>query len=131
MKILMKSCFDISTVKSEFVFQNPDFFDHYFVDYDLAMPMQLYLYECNGQDIDNVFSWNPNDKQWWITGWNPKYVNKVDVKKTVSVGCVDFVGHEDMYNALKANISNQKKIKDYMIFDDRSVKAWLCWNGVN
>lgn len=91
--------------------QDPDFFDHYFVDYDLAMPMQLYLYECNGQDIDNVFSWNHNDKQWWITGWNPKYVNKVDVKKTVSVGYVDFVGHKDMYNALKANISNQKKSK--------------------
>lgn len=66
-----------------------------------------------------------------MSGWNPKYVNKVDVKKTVSVGCVDFTGHEEMYNALKANISNQNKIKDYMIFDDRSVKAWLCWNGVN
>ena len=110
---------------------NPKALDHYFVDYNLAMPMQLYLYECNGQDIDNVFSWNPNDKQWWITGWNPQYVNKVDVKKTVSVGCVDFVGHEDMYNELKENTITNSDINGYMIFDDQSVKAWLCWDGVN
>lgn len=118
--------------RPDFMSQDPDFFDHYFVDYDLAMPMQLYLYECNGSgNIDNVFSWNPNDKQWWITGFNPEYVNKVDVKKLVSVGCVDFTGHEEMYNAMKSAISKRDDIKNYILFDDQNVSAWLCWNGVD
>lgn len=117
--------------RPDFMSQDPDFFDHYFVDYDLAMPMQLYLYECNGSgNIDNVFSWNPNDKQWWVTGFNPEYVNKVDVKKLVSVGCVDFTGHEEMYNALKTNMKNSqfKEISKYVCFDDVNCCVWLMWN---
>ena len=64
--------------------------------------MELYLYEYNSStNIDNVFSWNPEALQWWVTGFNPEYVGRVDVNKLVSVGCVDFTGHEDMYEALK------------------------------
>ena len=60
--------------------------------------MELYLYEYNSSaNIDNVFSWNPKALQWWVTGFNPEYVGRVDVNKLVSVGCVDFIGYEDMY----------------------------------
>lgn len=114
--------------RPSYLSQDPDFFDHYFVDYDLALPMQLYLYEYNGADkINNVFSWRPNDDQWWITGFNPEYVNKVDVKKLVSVGCIDFTGHEEMYDALKTSTLRQNTIKDYAIFDDINLVVWLCW----
>lgn len=66
-----------------------------------------------------------------MSGWNPKYINKVDVKKTASVGCVDFAGHKDMYNAMKSAISKRDDIKNYILFDDQNVSAWLCWNGVD
>ena len=71
-----------------------------------------------------------NDKQWWITGWNPEYVDKVDVKKLVSVGCIDFAGHEDMYDALQTNMKSAqyKAIRKYICFDDSNCCVWLLWN---
>ena len=46
------------------------------------MPMELYLYNYeNSENINNIFSWNSEAPQWWITGFNPDYINNVDVTK--------------------------------------------------
>ncbi len=45
------------------------------------MPMQLYLYNYeNADNIEEVLSWRPTEKQWWITGFNPDYVGNVNGK---------------------------------------------------
>ncbi len=106
--------------------------DHYFVDKSLSMPMQLYLYNYeNADNIEEVLSWRPTEKQWWITGFNPDYVGNVDVSKEILIGCVDFTGYENMYNALKTDTLIQDTIKDYAVFDDINLVVWLCWHERN
>ena len=117
--------------------------DQYFTDYDLSMPMSLYLYDyTQNQDktieINNLISWEPETDQWWITGFNPSTVGKADVKKQVMIGSVDFsqytdsTGSNDMYERLKntANIEsdfyNNAAVK-YCIFDDINKTVWIMW----
>ena len=42
--------------------------DHWYVDTSLVMPMSLQLTDKNGNII---VKYNPTEKQWWITGFNP------------------------------------------------------------
>ena len=42
------------------------------------------------------------------------------------IGCVDFSGHEEMYEALKNNVKAVQK--QYIIFDDQNKTMWLCWS---
>lgn len=57
----------------------------------------------------NVFSWEPYEYQWWITRFNPQYVNKVNMKRLISIGCVDFTGYDDLYLSLKNEIKKDEK----------------------
>jgi hypothetical protein len=65
------------------------------VDKSLAMTMTLKL-DYNGT---NIIDWQPTDKQWWITGFNPKFTNiKADtLKATFTVTFTDTA----MHNAFK------------------------------
>ena len=40
---------------------------------------------------------------------NPEYVNKVDMKRLVSIGIVDFTGYDDLYLSLKNEIEKDEK----------------------
>ena len=105
--------------------------DQYWVDKDLAMPMQLYLYDYeNADNIEEVLSWRPTEKQWWITGFNPDYVGNVDVSKEVMIGCIDFTGHEDMYDSLYAakDFADYVDKKKYLFFDNDKHMVWICWH---
>ena len=42
---------------------------------------------------------------------NPEYVNKVDMKRLVSIGIVDFTGYDDLYLSLKNEIEKDEKSK--------------------
>ncbi len=102
--------------------------DHYNSDYNLKKPMKLYLYEYNsGTDIKNIFSWEPYEYQWWITGFNAEYVNKVDVKKYIMIGCVDFTEDKFMYHDIKSKYIDDKYDGKYIMFDDTNLTVWLCW----
>ena len=96
------------------------------------MPMELYLYNYeNSEKINNIFSWNPDDPQWWVTGFNPDYINNVDVTKQVVVGKIDFSGgNESMYekfiHEMQENELNQK-LNSYLYFDDNSYTVWMMW----
>ena len=109
---------------------DPDGLDHYFAHSEIALPMQLYLYDY--ESGENIFSWRPIEDQWWITGFNPKYKDeKADAKNQVMIGSVQFRNGE-MYEKIK-NTSN-KNSEDYniksdthMIFDDAHKTVWICW----
>ena len=94
---------------------------------DFTVPMTLNLYNYYDEnDIDNIFCWAPNEEQWWITGFNPQF-NHPDVKVMVSLGSIDFSGHEDMFNSLKNQTINKDELKDFMIFDEDGHTVWMTW----
>ena len=109
---------------------DPDGLDHYFAHSEIALPMQLYLYDY--ESGKNIFSWRPTDDQWWITGFNPECKGeKADAKNQVMIGSVQFRNGE-MYEKIK-NTSN-KNSEDYniksdthMIFDDAHKTVWIMW----
>ena len=114
--------------------QDPNGLDHYFADTSLAMPMQLYLYNNYGSsNIENIFSWQPTEEQWWITGFNPEHVGIVDKTKQVMVACVDFSeftdasGKNEMYDELKKQIQNRKAVKEFVLFDEDNQTVWIMW----
>ncbi|MCD7742286.1 MAG: hypothetical protein LUI06_08785 [Ruminococcus sp.] len=120
--------------RSKLLSQDSDKLDHYFVDSDLSMPMTLYLYNSNDDgSIDNVFSWEPATKQWWITGFNPEYVGEVDVHDLTMVGCIDMsdnvsnnkkdVCDQELFEKLKEQYAENK----YMYFDEISHMVWILW----
>ena len=69
---------------------------HRIVDTDLAMWMGM-IVSYKDQTIINYF---PNEDQWWITGFNPKYLNTNanDIFVTFGVGFSD----SNMYYAFKS-----------------------------
>lgn len=92
------------------------------------MPMQLYLYNYeNADNIEEVLSWRPTEKQWWITGFNPDYVGNVDVSKEILVGCVDFTGHEGLYEGFAKEYTSDSELSKYVILDDDRKLAWIHW----
>lgn len=109
------------------------------IDYEVGMTLSLYNY--NGEnDIDNIFNWAPNKRQWWITGFsgqNPKYLNP-DENKMVTVGSIDLSEHEDLFNGLLNKISKRNKdnkteiLRDTkgnveLIFDKNEKTVWINW----
>ena len=81
---------------------DPDGLDHYFAHSEIALPMQLYLYDY--ESGKNIFSWEPSDDQWWITGFNPECKDeKADAKNQVMIGSVQFPNGE-MYEAFAKDI---------------------------
>jgi hypothetical protein len=94
---------------------------------DFTLPMTLNLYNYYSEDnIENVFCWAPNEKQWWITGFNPEF-DQPDAKKMVSLGTIDFTGREDMFEALKNDVIINNKLRDFMIFDEDGHTVWTIW----
>ena len=91
--------------------------------------MTLNLYYYGGQNnIDDIFCWAPNSKQWWITGFNPDYMT-LNVKDMVVLGSIDCSGKAGMYASLKVEHENDTKSKDYLIFDEDGHTVWVIWWG--
>jgi hypothetical protein len=68
--------------------------DHWVSNENLELEMRLTLKDKKGNVI--IDNYNPNEPQWWITGFNPalKGVNASDL---VAEYTIDFTGREDMY----------------------------------
>jgi len=95
---------------------------------------QAYMCLCNnyGGGIENIFHWYPQNDQWWITGFNPKHVGKIDVHKQVMVGSVDFSGFEELYKKLKEemDLEENKAKMEYLSFDDTHNAIWIIWEDI-
>lgn len=91
------------------------------VDFEVPMTLNLYNY-YSANNIEHVFSWKPENNQWWITGFNPNY-SDIDVEKQVLLGTIDFSEHKNMYTSLKENINQDNQ--NYIIFDDANYKVWI------
>ena len=111
--------------------QDPEKLDQYFVDKDLSMPMELYLYNYeNSKEIENIFSWQPETKQWWITGFNPnEYIP--DPNRMVCIASVDFSGNEEFFDAI-INPDNREMygndlFDEQLIFDESTSTVWFQW----
>lgn len=102
------------------------------IDFELPMTLSLYNYDSNDADkTDCLFRWAPEVKQWWVTGFNPKYKDP-NPNVMVAVGSIDFTGYEDIYNGLKSakndyDVDKKKSYEDYLIFDDYNYTVWINW----
>ena len=70
-----------------------------------------------GGFYEKIFAWSPNEEQWWITGFNPNHVDRVDVNTEVLIGCVDFSGYEDLYKKINAAKDSFGYVEKKKIFD--------------
>jgi len=68
---------------------------HWLTGTDYAMPMTLGLYDNKG---NMIFDWNPKEKNWWITGFNPDYQN-VKASNLTLYGTINFSENKDMWKA--------------------------------
>ena len=81
--------------------------------------------------------WEPTERQWWVTGFNPSYFGNVDASKQVMICSVDFsqytdsTGNNEMYKNLKTKVLNEDTISKFVLFDDSDFKIWICWHEVN
>lgn len=84
------------------------------------MPMTLRLSYTNGK---NIFSYEPNENQWWINGFNAQKPNiqAVDVTMTVTV---DFSDQKDLWENFEKKFNNGKHT-EWEFYDD--YKARLTW----
>lgn len=86
--------------------------DHWVVDKSLAMSMGMILnYKKGGKDNFIIDYW-PTEKQWWITGFNPKYkgVNKNDLTVTFGINFKD----QGMYDAFYNKFRKDKRCKAFI-----------------
>ena len=57
------------------------------------MPMELYLYNYESSDnINNIISQKPEEKQWWITGFNLDYIGITRITITNEDGVKYMIG---------------------------------------
>ena len=80
--------------------------EHWLVDKSLAISMELSLKTIEGITI---FDYKPNGKQWWITGFNPKYRN-VNAEELIATYTLKFgCENKDMYKAFKDSLSSNNR----------------------
>jgi hypothetical protein len=94
-------------------------------EFNLPMTLNLY-YGFDSTFIDHVFSWAPEEKQWWITGFDISH-HAPDPKYMTMISSIDFELREDMFNVMKSQVNGEDLIKDYFIFDEDGHTVWITW----
>ena len=90
---------------------------------DFNLPMTLSLYKRDGNKIENVFCWAPEEKQWWITGFNPDYTEPIP-KDMITICSIDFTEKSVMWRS----IVNDLSIYDNIMFDEEYHTVWIVWD---
>ena len=103
------------------------------------MPMTLFLYNKSDEDgFDSVFSWSPYTKQWWITGFNPKYIGNVYFDSLIMIGKIDMSiftdenGDNKMFSGFVHDmntIDENSDLLECLYFDDESSTIWIMWGA--
>ena len=119
--------------RPDWLAQDPDSLDHYFADYNLALPMTLSLYNF-GDKVESIFQWYPDEEQWWITGFNPSHLrDEVDVHKQAMICRIDLSENVDMYDALFLTSKPESEdhntaTEKFCIFNDEEKIVWIVWH---
>lgn len=92
------------------------------VNYNL--PMTLALYNVSNDNAENIFIWNPSERQWWVTGFNPKFDNP-DPDEMQMICSVNFID-DGLY---KSFVETYRNIKGnaQLLFDDENHTVWIMW----
>ena len=96
--------------------------DHYNV-VDFNLPMTLSLYRRDGEKIENVFCWVPEEKQWWITGFNPDYTEPVP-EDMITICSIDFTEKSEMWKS----VVNDLSVYDNILCDLDNKTVWIVWD---
>ena len=99
--------------------------NHWYVDTSLAMPMSMQLTDKNGNVI---VKYNPTEKQWWITGFNPFKQNYYEtlacnLKATITINLSKTELGRQMYIAFRDSAKQRHKKK--WSFNDSEYKIVL------
>lgn len=99
------------------------------IDFEIPMELSLFNQYSNG-DIDCLFNWKPGVRQWWITGFNPRFKD-ADPERMTSIGKLNLVDNKDLYLAMKDGWDkgeNYDQIsQNNLIFDDENYCVWVCF----
>lgn len=101
------------------------FSEHWLVDTSLALPMTMTVKDSKG---DEVAIYTPEEKQWWITSFNPEYKDIPADELNVTF-TVDFSDNKEMYEAFITSKDYLEK-KKYWSSEDPNNKYLLTftWN---
>ena len=80
---------------------------HRFVDKSLAMKMKMYV--CYDNKV--IIQYEPEEKQWWITGFNPAYQNVMESDLDVRIWF--YFNDYKMYKAFKAEWDTYSQLNFY------------------
>ena len=89
--------------------------------------------EPNGE-IQSLYKWFPDEKQWWITGFDYSK-HRVNADSLVNIGYLDFSDDTEMFEKIKysnnnifnVELTSDKKLFPNLIFDEENYYVWLIW----
>lgn len=90
---------------------------------------------CFVSTNENVFSWEPYEKQWWITGFNPYYCDNVVCSDLILIGSIDLSSNEFLYDIFKSRYYAEIIEKDHnskwddVILGKKNKLIWICWES--
>ena len=122
------------------LYNNWKFEEFTIVDINRTMTNSTYYYK------ENIANWQPEEKIWWATIFNPAYKNKSmsDIENMIVLGTIDFSTTADdraMYEKFKSDVVDGSKSRDInknnyvanareqLLFDDDNYMVWLMWWG--
>ena len=86
-----------------------------------AMPMELALYDSNGNVI---LSYDPEDPQWWITGFDPM-TQGVPADDLIVIGSIDMSSNPELFESFKKAYGQWEN--SALCFDEENQTVYYMW----
>lgn len=86
-----------------------------------AMPMELALYDSNGNVI---LSYDPEDPQWWITGFDPM-TQGVSADDLIVIGSIDMSSNPELFESFKKEYGQWEN--SALCFDEENQTVYYMW----
>ena len=98
-------------------------FEHYVVDKHFTFKMSMKLYYKN----KCIINYHPSNLQWWLTGFNPKYLN-VNASKLRVKFVVHFNNHKNIFKSFYNKYKQMKNTKGdwkYWRINEKKYRGYL------